>query len=399
MVRGWHVKVAVALGVAVPSLVVRLSGFHVAPLTSVLLFGVGIVASAFLLAWAAEAAEADVSSSLAIAVLAFIAVLPEYAVDLYFAYASGSRPEFAQYAAANMTGSNRLLLGLGWPLMALVFVVATRRRGGTASGIHLEPRRRVELGFLAVAGVYAFLIPLTRRISLFDTAVLLTLFALYIRTVARQPRSEPDFSGVAADLAALSKTRRRWVVSGLFVAAAAFILSAAEPFAEGLVATGERFGIDEFLLVQWLAPLASEAPEFIVAALWAARLKGDAAMGTLLSSKVNQWTLLVGTLPLAHALGGGGLSLDLDGRQAEEFLLTAAQTVLGLAILTNLQFNLKEAGMLFGLFAVQFFFPQTEVRLGFAALYLVIAAVLLWRDREHLHRVLAGIRPRRPRSL
>lgn len=398
MVRGWHVKVAVALGFAVPSLVVRLSGVHVASLPSVLLFGVGIVASAFLLAWAAEAAEADVSASLAVAVLAFIAVLPEYAVDLYFAYASGSRPEFEQYAAANMTGSNRLLLGLGWPLMALVFVVATRRRGGNASGIRLEPRRRVELGFLAVAGVYAFLIPLTRRLSLLDSVVLLTLFALYIRTVARQPRSEPEFAGVAADLAVLPTSRRRLAVSGLFIAAAAVILSAAEPFAEGLVATGERFGIDEFLLVQWLAPLASEAPEFIVAALWAARLKGDAAMGTLLSSKVNQWTLLVGTLPLAHALGGGGLSLSLDGRQAEEFLLTAAQTVLGLTILTNLQFNLKEAGMLFGLFAVQFFFPQTEVRLGFAALYLVVAAVLLWRDRDHLRRVAAGIRLSRPRS-
>jgi cation:H+ antiporter len=398
MVRGWHVKVAVAFGVAVPSLAVRLSGVYVDPLPSVLLFGAGVVASAFLLAWAAEAAEADVSASLAVAVLAFIAVLPEYAVDLYFAYASGSRPEFAQYAAANMTGSNRLLLGLGWPLMTLVFVVATRRRGGNASGICLEPRRRVELGFLAVAGAYAFLIPMTRRLSLLDAAVLLTLFALYIRTVARQPRSEPEFAGVAADLAALPRNRRRLAVSGLFVAAAAVILSAAQPFAEGLVATGERFGIDEFLLVQWLAPLASEAPEFIVAALWAARLKGDAAMGTLLSSKVNQWTLLVGTLPLAHALGGGGLTLSLDGRQAEEFLLTAAQTVLGLAILMNLEFNLKEAGMLFGLFAVQFFFPQTEVRLGFAALYLVVAAVLVWRGRDHVRQILAGIRPSRSRS-
>jgi len=397
MVRGWHVKVAVPLAVAVPSLVVRLSGTQLEPLLSVLVFGAGIVASAFLLAWAAEAAEADISASLAVAVLAFIAVLPEYAVDLYFAYASGSRPEFEQYAAANMTGSNRLLLGLGWPLITLVFVVATRRRGGEASGIRLEPRRRVELGFLAVAGVYAFLIPMTRRLSLFDAVVLLTLFALYIRTVARQPRSEPEFAGVAADLAALPKRRRRLAVSGLFLAAATVILCAAEPFAEGLIATGERFGIDQFLLVQWLAPLASEAPEFIVAALWAARLKGDAAMGTLLSSKVNQWTLLVGTIPVAHALGGGGFSLSLDGRQAEEFLLTAAQTVLGLAILMNLELSLKEAGLLFGLFAVQFLSPQTEVRLGFAALYLLVAAVFMWRQRADLRQVLAGMRPRRSR--
>ncbi len=397
MVRGWHVKIALALGVAAPSLFIRLNGIELDPLTSVLVFGAGVVASAFLLAWAAEAAEADISASLAVAVLAFIAVLPEYAVDLYFAYVSGSRPEFEQYAAANMTGSNRLLLGLGWPLMVLVFVVASRRGGGDASGIRLEPRRRIELGFLAVAGAYAFLIPMTRRLSLVDSAVLLTLFALYIRTVARQPRSEPEFAGVAADLAALPKTRRRLVVTGLFLAAAVVILSAAEPFAEGLIATGERFGIDQFLLVQWLAPLASEAPEFIVAAMWAARLKGDAAMGTLLSSKVNQWTLLVGTIPIAHALGGGGFSLGLDGRQREEFLLTAAQTVLGLAMLLNLEFSLKEAGLLFGLFAIQFFFPQTEVRLGFAALYLVVAAVILLRERDQVRQILGGIRRSRAR--
>ena len=60
---------------------------------------------------------------------------------------------------------------------------------------------------------------------------------------------------------------------------------------------GEALGIDEFLLVQWLAPLASEAPELLVAGLYAWRLNTNAALGTLVSSKVNQWTLLVGTLP------------------------------------------------------------------------------------------------------
>ena len=38
-------------------------------------------------------------------------------------------------------------------------------------------------------------------------------------------------------------------------------------------------------------------------------LKGAAAagMGTMISSKVNQWTLLVGALPAAFALSGGHL--------------------------------------------------------------------------------------------
>mgnify|MGYP003335434889 CR=1 FL=1 len=55
---------------------------------------------------------------------------------------------------------------------------------------------------------------------------------------------------------------------GLFALAAVVILLCAEPFAESLVASGSELGIDQFLLVQWLAPLASEAPEFIVAILF-----------------------------------------------------------------------------------------------------------------------------------
>ncbi|GLY39376.1 hypothetical protein Amsp01_054000 [Amycolatopsis sp. NBRC 101858] len=125
-------------------------------------------------------------------------------------------------------------------------------------------------------------------------------------------------------------------MEGLFVFAAAVILACAEPFAHNLIAAGTRLGIDRFLLVQWLAPLASEAPEFIVAILFAIRGNAGAAIGTLISSKVNQWTLLVGSLPPAYLLGGGGAGLHLDARQIEEFLLTATQTLLGVAALLAL---------------------------------------------------------------
>src|SRR5690606_4950726 len=103
------------------------------PVVGMLVFGAAIVAAAFLLCWAAEAAHKDISGSLAIALLAFIAVLPEYAVDLYYAYRSGSDVAYEQFAAANMTGSNRLLLGLGWPLVVLVALWVARRRS-VASG-------------------------------------------------------------------------------------------------------------------------------------------------------------------------------------------------------------------------------------------------------------------------
>ena len=60
-----------------------------------LLFGLAIVGAAFILSWAAEAAQLDISAGLAIAVLAFIAVLPEYAVDMVFAFKGGN--DFAEF--------------------------------------------------------------------------------------------------------------------------------------------------------------------------------------------------------------------------------------------------------------------------------------------------------------
>ena len=54
-------------------------------------------------------------------------MLPEYAVDLYYAFRSGSDAAYEQFAAANMTGSNRLLLGFGWPLVVVISLLVARR--------------------------------------------------------------------------------------------------------------------------------------------------------------------------------------------------------------------------------------------------------------------------------
>ena len=113
--------------------------------------------------------------------------------------------------------------------------------------------------------------------------------------------------------------------------------------------------MSEFLLVQWVAPLASEAPELLVAGLFAWRLNTNAALGTLVSSKVNQWTLLVGTLPIVFAISSGTLhGLPLDAMQREELFLTAAQSFFAVAVISNLSMSLREAGFLFGLFWIQF---------------------------------------------
>jgi len=151
-----------------------------------------------------------------------------------------------------------------------------------------------------------------------------------------------------------------------------------------LITTGTQLGIDRFLLVQWVAPLASEAPEFIVAIVFAVHGKGADAIGTLISSKVNQWTLLVGSLPIAYLAGGGGTGLVLDARQHEEFLLTATQTLLGVAALLTLRFPRWLALTLLGLFAVQYALSGQAARYLLCAIYAGIAVAALARNRRHI---------------
>lgn len=398
-------RVALTLAAAAPAVVIRLGGIELAPPAQAAVFGAAVMATALLLAWAAEAAQMDISGNLATAILAVVAVLPEYAVDLYFAYSAGHDPAQAQFAAANMTGSNRLLIGIGWPFVVFMALAAYRRRRSdqpnddsvAANAVRLEPSRRVEVAFLSVSSAFAFVIVASGVLAWWSSIVLLGLFAFYVWRISRQPRSEPHLTGVSAALAALPSTRRRAAVASLFVVAAAIVAGAAQPFADSLVANGRQLGIDQFLLVQWVAPLASEAPELIVAGLFAWRLRGGDALGTLLSSKVNQWTLLVGSLPLAYLIGGGHQGLPLDSRQSEEFLLTATQALLALAVVVDLEVRRREALALLALFVLQLPFPQTGIRLGFSATYIIAALAIIIRRRRHVPPVMAAaVRTRQP---
>jgi cation:H+ antiporter len=182
---------------------------------------------------------------------------------------------------------------------------------------------------------------------------------------------------------------RRLVVLLMFAFAGYVIWLSAEPFAEGLVETGKSYGIDEFLLVQWLAPLASESPEAVIALLFALRGKGSTGIGALISSKVNQWTLLIGAIPLVYSISAVGLSaatfvtpLELDARQKEELLLTSAQSLFAAVILADFRFSVTEALMLLVLFVVQLFFPDERIRYAFSALYILLSIGMLVLSKQ-----------------
>ncbi len=354
-------------------MILQLLGLHPVQPWTALFPGLCILAAAFLLSWAAEAAEMDLPQNISIGILALIAVLPEYAVDIYFAWSAGKDPLYTAYATANMTGGNRLLIGIGWPA---VLLACWWKRGERE--IRLTENNALELATLLAATVYSFIIPIKGTLSLADAFILLSLFAGYGFLSCKTAVEEPQIEGPALVIAELPKASRRWTVAGMFLFAAAAIAMSAKPFAEGLLETGRRFGIEEFLLVQWLAPLASEAPEFIVATIFALKGKPAVALRALVSSKVNQWTLLVGMLPIAYSVSGKSLaSMPLDARQVEEIFLTSAQSLMAMAMLMDLRFSLREALILLILFGAQVFFPQTAVRYGFAAAYMIMACTLL----------------------
>jgi len=369
---------------SLPGIAFRFSGYHPPAVAGAAIFGVAILAAAFLLSWGAETAEMDISQGLALAIIAIIAVLPEYAVDFVLAWKAGADPAEAErgLAVANMTGGNRLLIGIGWPLVFFLFVYRTRIKE-----LVVDRQRSLELTFLAVATAYVIFIPLRSHVSVIDTIVLVSLFAMYMFFTSRVETEEVELVGPARAIGALQNAPRRAVVVVLLVYSAVAIFASAEPFADALVHIGEQFGVSEFFLIQWLAPLASESPEVLVACLLAWRGRAAAGMGVLISSKVNQWTLLIGTLPVAFLVSAGDfgwtIGLPLDARQRDEIFLTAAQSAFAIAVFANLKMSRVEAAGLFLLFATQLFITNEHARVLYGMAYAALCLVLLvwnWRD-------------------
>lgn len=403
MNKQWWLVIG-AVGLTMPGIVLRLAGLHPAPAMAAFLYGLAIVGAAFMLSWGAEVAQEDIPRALALTVLALIAVLPEYAVDMVFAWQAAADPErYGPLALANMTGANRLLIGVGWPLVVLIYWWRSRRAGRAVDGITLDQGQRVELVFLALATLYSFIIPLKGQLDLFDLVVLVIIFGLYAYRVSKSEHVEPELIGPAKVMGELPDKQRRVVTVLLFLFSGVVIFLVAHEFAEALIDTGEQFGIDERLLVQWLAPLASEAPEFIITGLFAWRLMAAASLGALVSSKVNQWTLLVSTIPLVFNLAtiwlGGAVptSLPLDGIQRLDLLLTSAQSLFAVAIIANLSMNVREAMLVFGLFMAQFLFSGFEAydqaaQVVVTGIYFALTLFLVLRDRSILTNLLGAFR-------
>jgi len=339
----------------------------VGSLGTVAISGVAVLGASFLLAWGAETAEKDVPRAFAIAVLAVLAVAPEYAVDALYAWTAGANvgtergAEAANLAVANMTGANRILIGLGWSGIALFTVYRTlssedpavvRKPGFLNSTVQLDRNLATEIAFLLAATAYAFLVPLGAGIGIVDTLVLVGIYAMYIGIIIRGDVEDHDEQvGVPAYLQTFAKRPRVASVLLLFGYSGAMIYTAVHPFAHGLETIGLSLGIPPFFMIQWIAPLASESPELIVVAYLVNKARSTAGFNALISSKLNQWTLLIGTLAVVYSIAAGSIgALPFDEKQQAEIWITAAQSFFAIGVLTNFEISVREAVVLLALF-------------------------------------------------
>src|SRR5918996_953016 len=175
----WQQRVAVAAAFTAPGILVRLTGGVVPYPLQLVAYGTAVVAAAFMLAWACEAAQVDFAQGLVVAAVAFVAILPEYIVELHFAFTGA-----ADYVTANLTGASRLLVGTAVALPAAVALLPRRWRPGRLGPLQLAPARRLDLAVLALAALWALRSVVVGHLSLLDSAVLVSLYAFYLYRAA-----------------------------------------------------------------------------------------------------------------------------------------------------------------------------------------------------------------------
>jgi cation:H+ antiporter len=319
-----------------------------------------VVLSAFLIAWGAECAQFWISRGMALAILAWLQALPEFAVEAVIAW-SGQ----VHFMTANFTGSLRLLVGLGWPLIFGVAAFFVWRREGTLlRRIHLDPENCVEVLTLALPIVYFGFIYWKGTLTLLDAAVLLGMYVAYLWVLRLVPPREQehieDLERIPRSIMRLPKRGQITVIVSLFIGGGLLLWASAGPFLQSMLHFAVSFGVSEYLFIQWVAPFLSEFPEKLSAMYWA-RQRGKAPMAlmNMVSANINQWTMLAAMIPTVYSLSVGHVMfVPFDDYQRKEILLTVAQSLLGMLLLANMSFHIVEAGGIFVLWFVQFIRPE-----------------------------------------
>ena len=350
------------------------------PASSVLWTAPSILAASLLIAWAAESAQFFIAQGVALAILAWLQTLPEFAVEAVLAWR-----QQVPLLMANLTGALRLLTGLGWPMIYAVAAYFHRRKTGRRLGaIRLADEHCVEVIGLFAALAWSFVIWAKGSLDVIDAAILIGVYGVYIWVLQRMPVADQegvdDLEFIPRTIVTARPALRIAAISTLFVAGGGLIYAMAEPFLASLLALSSSLGVPNFIFVQWVAPFVSEFPEKVSAFYWARTVeRASMALMNMVSSNINQWTLLAAMLPIVFSLSRGAMTaVPLDGRQELELLMTLGQSLLSALFLLNMELTWWEAAGLFGLWIVQFAF-STAVHEVVTAVYFVWAGAMAVR--------------------
>ncbi len=315
-----------------------------------------IMAAAMLIAWAAESAQYFIAQGFALAILAWLQTLPEFAVEAVLAW-----KQQVPLLLANLTGALRLLTGLGWPLIYVTAAVFHRKRERRPlRAIRLEEEHCVEVVALIGCMAYVAVICWRRALAPVDAVVLVMIYIAYLLILSRIPPKDAegieDLEFIPRAIVQAPRLIRIAAIAGLFLGGGALIYFMAEPFLGSLLAASSALGMSSFFFVQWVAPFVSEFPEKVSAINWARTVKhAPMALMNMVSSNINQWTLLTAMLSLVYSLSRGEPSaIPFDEQQMVELLMTLGQSLVGTLFLVNMQLAWWEAAALFVLWAVQF---------------------------------------------
>ncbi|PYQ52466.1 MAG: hypothetical protein DMF59_04585 [Acidobacteria bacterium] len=321
-----------------------------------------ILLSAFVIAWGAEAAQFLISQGLALAILAWLQTMPEFAVEAVIAWQAGKDPSKMPLAIANFTGSLRLLVGLGWPM--IYFVAAVFRKKLIA--IRLDDEHSVEIFGLLLPILYFTFIWWKGTLTLWDAFPLTACYVAYLWVLWKIPPRESneealeDLGVIPRKTLALPPAQRNFAIWMLFIVGGVILYFSAHPFLDSMLGLAASFGVSTFVFVQWVAPFLSEFPEKLSAFYWARKVStANVALMNMVSSNINQWSILSAMIPILFVISAGKLQpLVFNEFQRHEILLTILQSFLGFLLLINLELKAHEAGVLFVFWFVQFVVPS-----------------------------------------
>jgi cation:H+ antiporter len=275
--------------------------------------------------------------------------------------------------------------------MPALGAVLLRSHGQAMPRLVLNPARRLDLAVLALAALSSLFVIARGRLTLIEGVILGALYVLYMLPGQGTEDEHPAAIGVAAEIASLDRAWRRRLYGALLAFAAVAVFMTARAFPAELLRAGQAFGIDPYLLIQWVIPLFTEVPELVVAGALVLYRRPAEGVALLLAASVTQWTLALASISGAYLLGGGGPALPLSGRERVELLLTAATTLMAVAALASLEPERIDGWIVAAAFGIQTLFPSWPVRLFVALALLVFAVDVLLSQRRFLPPIVAAL--------